>query len=98
MKFMITWQAHQGKIHEAYSLFFPMTSEQDAEDRGSQIKQIGRWHDVVRGRGVTICESDSAEAVANWCFNWNGLLDLDIAVVLDDNETRAMGKARAQSS
>ena len=98
MKFMITWQVHQGKIHEAYSLFFPMTPEQDAADRGSQIKQIGRWHDVVRGRGVTICESDSAEAVANWCLNWSGLLDLDLAVVLDDNETRALGKARTPSS
>ena len=51
MKFMVTWQVHQGKINEAYSLFFPMTPEQDAADRGSQIKQIGRWHDVVRGRG-----------------------------------------------
>jgi Protein of unknown function (DUF3303) len=98
MKFMVTWQVHQGKIQEAYALFSAMTPEQDAADRGSQVKQIGRWHDVVRGRGVTICESDSAAAVSNWCLNWSGLLNLDIAPVLDDNETRAMGKARAQSS
>lgn len=97
MKFMVTWQIHQGKIEEAYALFSQMTPEQDAADRG-QVKQIGRWHDVVRGRGVTICESDSTEAVANWCLNWSGLLNLDLAVVLDDNETRALGKARAQRS
>ena len=98
MKFMVTWQVHQGKIQEAYALFWPMTPEQDAADRGSQIKQIGRWHDAVRGRGVTICESDSAEAVTNWCLNWSGLLDLDIAPVLDDNEVRALGKARSQGA
>lgn len=46
MKFMITWQLHQGKLHEGYSKFFKMTPEQDAADRGSRIKQIGRWHDL----------------------------------------------------
>src|SRR5438034_5746498 len=98
MKFMITWQFHQGKLHEGYSQFFKMTPEQDAADRGSRIKQIGRWHDLARGRGVVICESDSAEAVANWALNWNGLLDADVVPVLDDNETRALGKSREKSS
>ncbi len=98
MKFMITWQFHQGKLHEVLSLFSKMTAAQDAEDRGNRIKQIGRWHDVVRGRGVTICESDSAEAVANWALNWNSVLDLDIAPVLDDDETRALGKTREKGS
>src|SRR5258707_7638228 len=68
MKFMITWQFHQGKLHEGYSQFFKMTPEQDAADRGSRIKQIGRWHDLARGRGVVICESESTEAVANWAL------------------------------
>lgn len=65
---MVTWQIHQGKIEESYAPFSAMTPGQDAADRG-QVKQIDRWHDVVRGRGVTICESDSAEAVTNWCVN-----------------------------
>ena len=98
MKFMITWQFHQGKLHEGYSQFFKMTPEQDAADRGSRVKQIGRWHDLARGRGVVICESDSAEAVANWALNWNSLLDVDVVPVLDDNETRALGKSRETSS
>ena len=98
MKFMITWQFHQGKLHEALSRFSKMTPEQDVADRGSRIKQIGRWHDLARGRGVVICESDSAEAVANWALNWNSLLDVDVVPVLDDNETRALGKSRETSS
>jgi Protein of unknown function (DUF3303) len=98
MKFMILWQFHPGKLHEGYSHFFKMTSSQDAEDRGNRIKQIGRWHDLARGRGVIICESDSAEALANWALNWNSLLDVDIAPVLDDDEARALGKTRETGS
>jgi hypothetical protein len=60
--------------------------------------RIGRWHDLARGRGVVICESESAEAVASWVLNWNSLLDADVVPVLDDNETRALGKTREASS
>jgi Domain of unknown function (DUF3303) len=81
MKFMITWQLRPGKLHDALSLFSQMTPEQHQADHGSAIKLIGRWHDLLRGRGVTICESDSAEAVSNWALNWNSILDLDVAVV-----------------
>jgi len=98
MKFMITWRLHEGKIHEAYDQFFKMTPEQDAADRGSRIKMIGRWHDLSRGRGVAICESDSAADLANWALNWNRLLDAEVVPVLDDNETRALGKSRAKPS
>ena len=96
MKFMITWQVHKGKIHEALFHFAKMTPAEDKADIGSQIKLIGRWHDLARGRGVAICESDSAEAVSNWALNWNGVLDADVAVVLDDKETRALVKNRAK--
>jgi hypothetical protein len=36
--------------------------------------------------------------VANWALNWNSLLDADVVPVLDDNETRALGKSREASS
>ena len=47
---------------------------------------------------MVICELDSAEAVANGALNWNSLLDVDVVPVLDDNETRAIGKSRKTSS
>jgi hypothetical protein len=97
MKFMISWQFHPGKLSDALAVFSQMTPEQDKQDHGPHIKLIGRWHDLARGRGVAICESDSAEAISNWALNWNSLLDADIAVVLDDEETRALGKKRAKS-
>jgi len=98
MKFMITWQFHPGKLAEGLAHFSQMTKEQDEQDRGASIKLIGRWHDLARGRGVAICESDSAEAVSNWALNWNSILDVDVALVLDDEETRALGKKRAKRS
>jgi Protein of unknown function (DUF2934) len=33
---MITWQIHQGKLHEAYSRFFKMTPEQDAHSQATE--------------------------------------------------------------
>ena len=95
---MITWQFHPGKLADGLAHFSQMTKEQDEQDRGASIKLIGRWHDLARGRGVAICESDSAEAVSNWALNWNSILDVDVALVLDDEETRALGKKRAKRS
>ena len=98
MKFMISWQFHPGKLHEGLAHFFQMTPEQDAVDHGKDIKLIGRWHDLARGRGVVILESDSGEAVSNWALNWNNILDEEVSVVLDDAEVRALGKKRTKKS
>lgn len=96
MKFMITWKFHPGQLHDGLAQFSQMTAEHDAADMGSEIKLLGRWHDLARARGVAICESDSAAAVSNWALNWNSIMDVDVAVVLDDEETRALGKARSR--
>jgi hypothetical protein len=95
MKFMITWQFHPGKLQEGLSQFSRMATEQEAPGMGKDIKMIGRWHDLARGRGVAVFESEDDEAVSNWALNWNGMMDIDISIVLDDEETRALGKARS---
>lgn len=92
MKFMITWQMHPGRLQDTLAKFAHMTPEEDQALMGDGVKFIGRWHDPTRGRGVMIFESDSAEAVAKYALNWNGVMDLDISPVLDDAETRALGK------
>ncbi len=93
MKFMITWQFHPGKIHETLAKFAQMTPEEDEALMGEGVKLIGRWHDLARGRGVCIVESDNVEAVSRYSLNWNSVMDLDTSVVLDDAETRALGKS-----
>ena len=96
MKFMGTWQIHEGKIQQAYDVFSKMTPEQDAADRGKEIKLIGRWHDLARGRGVLICETDNVEALEKWSLNWNGILNAAWVPVVDDNEARALYKSRGR--
>lgn len=92
MKFLISWQMHEGKLHDTLALFSQMSAEQEKAMMGDQVKLIGRWHDLVRGQGVAIYESESAAALSAYSLNWNKFMDLDITVVTDDDETRAIGK------
>jgi len=94
MQFMITWQMKPGKLHEALDLFSQMSEEQLRQQAGPSIHLIGRWHDLVRGKGVLIIQSDDPVAVSQWCLNWNSLLDFEIGLVHDDAETRAIGQQR----
>ena len=98
MKFMITWRLYSGKLPEALTVFSNMTPEQIRGEFGPGVKLTGRWHDLARGRGVAVCETDSAEALAGWLLKWNHMMDLDVAVVTDDQETRAIWKRQAQES
>jgi hypothetical protein len=94
MKFMLLYKLHPEKRHDALKGFAQMTPEDDIKDMGNGIKLIGRWHDVAHSRGVAIFEANDAEAIYNWALNWNTVLDLEIAPVLDDAETRAFGNKR----
>lgn len=62
MKLMITWQMHEGKLHETLAQFSKMTEAQELALSNNKIKLIGRWHDLVRGQGVAIYETDDASA------------------------------------
>ncbi len=94
MKFLITWQMHEGKLHDTLSVFSTMSAEQEQSLMGDQIRLVGRWHDLVRGTGVAILESDNATALSAYALNWNQHMDMDIAVVVDDDEARSIGQNR----
>lgn len=55
---------------------------------------IGRWHDLVRGKGVLIFEAEDPVAVSNWTLNWNSLMDFEIGIVHDDSGTQEIGRPR----
>ena len=97
MKFLLTWKFEPGTIHAALAKFSEMTAADDLADHGEEVKLIGRWHDLPNCSGVAVVESQSASALANWALNWNAVTDLDFSPVLDDEETRALGKARNDS-
>jgi hypothetical protein len=94
MKFMASWRIPQDKRHETLKAFSKMTKEDDQADMGPKVKLIGRWHDLQRFTGVAICEADDAQAIASWMLNWNGVLDIEVVPVLDDEETREVGRKK----
>lgn len=94
MKFLVSWRVHDESRHDALKAFSAMTADDEQADLGS-VRLIGRWHDVVGFTGVAICESDDAAAVSNWLLNWNSIIDVEVTPVLDDEETRALGRARS---
>jgi hypothetical protein len=94
MKFMVRWRVHDDKRHDALKAFSQMTAKDDQADIGERVKLIGRWHDLAGFTGVAIAESDDPQAIANWVLNWNSILDVEVTPVLDDEETRAVGRKR----
>lgn len=94
MKFMVQWRVHPEKRHEVLKGFSMMSASDEQNDLGESIKLIGRWHNVSKFEGVAIVECDDPHALANWALNWNSVLDLETSVVLDDEETRELGRKR----
>ena len=89
MKFVLTWSSVMDTRHEVYKNFAQMSDADDAADHAG-VTLVGRWHDLVAGGGVAICESDDLSAVQAWAFNWNNVLDVAIRPVVDDDEARTM--------
>ena len=50
------------------------------------VKLLSRHHNIDGSGGFAICETDDASALANWAIDWNGLLDVKITAIMD-NET-----------
>ncbi|MBT8319486.1 MAG: DUF3303 domain-containing protein [Gramella sp.] len=95
---MMTWRIHEDQRHEALKGFSAMTKEQDKADYGDKIKLIGRRHDLAGFTGFAVFESDDPHALANWALNCNQILDAVVVPVLDDDETRQLGKERSDNS
>ena len=91
MKFMVTWQVHEDKRHEALKSFSAMSDEDDSRDLGG-VRLIGRWHDVIGFTGVAIAETDDPKALSAWLLHWNDVIDVQSVPVLDDNEARELGR------
>ena len=93
MKFLVTYSSAPNVREEGYKAFAQMSDADDAADHPG-VPLIGRWHNLGQGSGVAICESDDAAAVHAWAFNWNKILDVDVAPVLDDDECRSLVRAK----
>jgi len=92
MKFMTTWSVDQDKWHAILERWGGMTPAERA-DAGPGVTIIGRWHDTARRRGVAIFEATDLASLASYIGQWNPYMDIDIAPVLDDEESAAVAKA-----
>lgn len=91
MKFMVTWKVHQDKREEIMKLWCSLSPEERA-DTGSDVELIGRWHNEAEMTGVAILESASAAALSAYLLKWNPWMDMDVAPVLDDEESALVGR------
>jgi hypothetical protein len=89
MKYMIQWRVHEDKRHETLKIFSSMAA---GDEDMAGVKLIGRWHDAISFTGVAIAETDDPKALTKWLLNWNSVIDIEAVPVLDDEETRALGR------
>ena len=91
MKFMVTWDVHPDKRAEILQVWASMTPEQRA-DVGEGVTMIGRWHNSAAYAGVAILETDDVAALYRYLGRWNTHMDMEVAAVLDDEESAAVAQ------
>jgi hypothetical protein len=91
MKYLVQWRVHEDKRHEALKIFSGMSAT-DEEQIMAGVTLIGRWHDVVGFTGAAVAETDDPSALSKWILHWNAIMDIEAIPVLEDEETRALGR------
>lgn len=93
MKLMVSWEIHRDKRHQVFEAFADMALSDYQVSAGPDIKVLGRWHDLVNGRGYGFYETTDKTALTAWVMQWNAAVDFEIAVVHDDEEAHAIVKS-----
>ena len=58
---------------------------------------LSRYHNVDELGGFAICETYNAGALANWEIDWNGLIDIKITAIMDDETIGGVLTPRAEA-
>ncbi len=48
------------------------------------VQMLSRYHNIDGTGGFAICETNDAGALANWAVDWNGLVEIKITAIIDD--------------
>ena len=48
------------------------------------IQMLSRYHNIDGTGGFAICETNDSGALANWAVDWNGLVEIKITAIIDD--------------
>ena len=92
MKFMVHWSIDEDKWLPILKKWSSMTRKERA-DAGRGVKIIGRWHDMCARKGVAVLETTDLEAMQRYLGQWNASMDLNVAPVVDDEESAAVAKS-----
>ena len=57
------------------------------------MKRLGCWHDLMGRKGVGLFEAADAAALHRYLGQCSPFMDIDIAPVLDDEETAAVARS-----
>ena len=48
------------------------------------VKLLSRYHNLDSAVGFAVVESSDPTALANWALDWNGLIEIKITAIMDD--------------
>ena len=48
------------------------------------VDMLSRYHNLDGTGGFAICQSTDASALASWALDWNGLIEIKIVPIMDD--------------
>jgi hypothetical protein len=89
---MTTWSIDQDKWLPILEMWGSMSAEERA-DAGPGVSIIGRWHDTAGRKGVAIFEAADLAALNTYLGQWNPHMDMEVAPVLDDEESAAVARS-----
>jgi len=81
MKFMITYEIRPENRSASGKRFLETGGGPPAG-----VTMLGRWHRAAGLAGFVLCESSNAEAIGNWVYEWNDLLNFEVIPVVDDEQ------------
>ncbi|MBO21712.1 MAG: hypothetical protein CMM26_04950 [Rhodospirillaceae bacterium] len=92
MLFTLAW-SHTPEARNATITKFMETGGMPPEG----VQMLSRYHNVDGTGGFAICETDNTSALANWALDWNGLIEIKITAIMDDDTIGSVLGQRAEA-
>jgi hypothetical protein len=58
---------------------------------------LSRYHNVDGSGGFAICDTNDASALASWALDWNGLIEIKVTAIMDDEAISGVLGPRAEA-
>ena len=92
MLFTLAWTHAPGARNETITKFMA-TGGMPPEG----VQMLSRYHNVDGSGGFAICETNAGSALASWALDWNGLIEIKITAIVDDETIGGVLAPRAEA-